>query len=261
MMPDRMTAARMIRGRDAPTTRSVPTTRARTGQTTSPFRQTISSRNGPFRRTTRRRTGLFRPAISSPIRSRAGQLIRCPTVVISRTSSRSQGQTSRRLLRLQIETGRTSARGSRAATLLLRTGRHPLNTTLRLSSGRPNATSARLRLRSKTGSTRRLHLSSGRHNVRSAPRLRRSSTRLRRNVHNRSMRTVRRLRRVRLNGRGRTPSLRRRQGRSRTTSQIKNRRRTKKRRSPTKASKAEAAAYREMCGGLPVSKLGSAAKR
>jgi len=243
MTPDPMTAVPMmpdpmIRGRGVPTTRSVLTIRGRTGPTTSPFHQTISSRSGPLRRTISRRTGRFRQAISSRILRKAGQLIRCLTVAISRTTSRSQGRTSRRIRRLQIETGRTSARGSRAATLLhLRSGQRSLSTTLRLNRGRSNVRSARHRLHSKTASTRRL-LNSGRRNVKSARRLPRSRTgrtTLRRNVHNRSTKIGRRLRHVHLSSHVGTQSLRRRQDRSRTTSQIKNRRRTRKTRSPTRA--------------------------
>jgi hypothetical protein len=230
-----MMPVRMIR-----VSRCVPTTRSsRIGPTTSPFRQATSSPSGPLRRTTssptRSKTGRFRRPISSPIRSRAGQLIPPPTGAISRTSSRSQGQTSRRIPHPQIETGRTSGRDSRAATRLpLRTGQRRLNTTLRLNNSGRNETSVRFRLRSKIGRSRRLHNSSGHHNVRTAPRLHRSSTRLRRNVHNRSTRTGRHPRLVPLSSRARTRSPHRRRDRSRTTGQTtKTRRRTRKTRSPT----------------------------
>lgn len=256
MTADRIMLDPMIRG--VPTTRSALTIRGKTGQTTSPFRQITSSRSGPLHRTISSRTGQYRQAISSRTHSEAGRPIQRPTGAISRTSSRSRGPTSPRLRRLQIEAGRTSARDSRAATARPpRTGQRRLNTTLRLNSGRHNVRSARLRLRSKTGRSRPLR-NSGHLNVRSARRLRLSSTRLRRNVRNRSMRTGRLLRRVPLNGRGRTRSLHRRQDRSRTTGQIKNRKRTRKTRSPTRARKAEAAAHRRMCGGLRVFKLRSA---
>jgi hypothetical protein len=228
----------MIRGRGVPTTRSVLTIRGKTGQTTSPFRQITSSRSGPLHRTISSRTGQYRQAISSRTHSQDGRPIQRPTGAISRTSSRSLGPTSRRLRRLQIEAGRTSAMNSRAATARPpRTGQRRLNTTLRLNSVPRNATSARLRLHSKTGRSRPLR-NSGHLNVRSAQRLHRSrtgSTRLRPNVHNRSTRIGRRLRRVPLSGRGKTPSLRHRQDRSRTTGQIKNRKRTRKTRIPTRA--------------------------
>lgn len=185
---------------------AAPTTNGKAGQTirskiglTSPRRPTISSPRGQLHRTIRSRIGLSRQRISSPIRSRGGQVIRSPIGAISRTSSH-RGQTNRRTSRRQTATtGQTSARRNRTGIAM-----------------QPLRKNARRLLHTRSGRLRLLH-SSGRLSVKSARhhRLNRSGrSPLRRNGRSHSTRNARLRRRVHSSRRGRIANSNRR-GRSR----------------------------------------------